>query len=151
MRSFVKSTGSSPPPRRAASHGSTLYAERYLALVSDLPTWDSYRLWLVELLYPLAWEVLFGGPQTNIRLVSAPMLELDRQIAARRRFWLRRSSEVLARKKGPYQHRLKKRAAGHIDADGPATETTPQRPLPRRITSLHLGPNIDTLATIRMV
>jgi hypothetical protein len=119
-----------------------LYAERYLALVSDLATWDSYRLWLDELLYPQAWVLLFGDSQAVITLTSAPMLELDRQIAARCRYWMRRSSEVLGEKTGAIST-TEEEAAEQIDASGAPVESPAGSPAAKNY-STPLGRNVDT-------
>jgi hypothetical protein len=70
-------------------------AGRYLSLVQDHATWDSYRILLYELFYPEAYRLLFGA--LNLIPVSEELCNLKRRLDQRMRYWQQRAALRLAR------------------------------------------------------
>lgn len=70
-------------------------ASRYLALIRDQATCDSYRIVLCELFYPEAYRLLFGA--LNLIPVSEELCNLRRQLDQRMRYWQQRAVARLAR------------------------------------------------------
>jgi hypothetical protein len=84
----------SPLPRLQAICWLDLYAERYLKLVSDQASWESYVTILLEVWFPTAYMVLFGS--VHLIPTAAPGLALRSRLERRIRHWQQRASAMLA-------------------------------------------------------
>jgi len=91
---LVRELETTPPPRQRAIAWLDLCAERYLNLVTDLASWDSYRLILRECFFPTAFMAMFGPGLTP---VFGEGLQLERRLNAQVRFWQQQATEKLAR------------------------------------------------------
>jgi hypothetical protein len=81
-------------PRLEAFSWLDLNATHFLSLVTDLPSWDSYRIFVREGLYPQSYTLLFGLP--NVVPASTATRKLETRLRLRLRYWFQRSSEKLA-------------------------------------------------------
>src|SRR6266852_2905825 len=91
---IVDEMEAAPPPRPRAIEWFDGHADSYLGLVVDQPAWQSYRVLLYEVWYLQAYDYLFGS--VYMEPLFREGIELARKLAARRRHWHRRASEVLA-------------------------------------------------------
>jgi hypothetical protein len=92
--SLVAEMETAPLPRMQAFEWFDKSAEAYLVLVTDLASWDSYRILLHQLFYPGSSTQLFGFP--NVVPQSELIQRLDTRLRARLRYWHQRSSAKLA-------------------------------------------------------
>ncbi len=91
---IVQELETTPPFRIRAIDWFDMHADCYLELVRDQASWNSYRVWLYELLYEQAYIFAFGG--VNIEPLSNEGLDLLRKLRARLRHWHQQASEALA-------------------------------------------------------
>jgi hypothetical protein len=96
---LIREMETSPVPRLQAIAWLDKNASRYLALIRDQATLDSYRIVLYELFYPEAYRLLFGA--LNLDPVSEELCNLRRQLDRRMRYWQQRAVARLAHHKRP--------------------------------------------------
>ena len=92
--SLVAEMETAPLPRLQGFDWFDKWSEGYLALVTDLASWDSFRIVLYGSFYPESSTLLFGFP--NIVPQSELTQKLDTRLRARLRYWHQRSSAKLA-------------------------------------------------------
>jgi hypothetical protein len=91
---LVAEMETAPLPHMQAFEWFNRFAEAYLVLVTDLDSWDSYRILLHQLFYPESSTLLFGFP--DVVPQSEFTQKLDSRLRERLRYWHQKSSEKVA-------------------------------------------------------
>jgi hypothetical protein len=112
--SLVAESETASFPRLQAFEWFDKYAEAFLGLVTDLPSWDSYRILLCEGLYPESYKILYGG--LNLIPVSRQAVSLETRLRQRNRHWQQRSSAKLAASGGQARRELPTPLARNLES-----------------------------------
>lgn len=96
---LIREMETAPLPRLQAIRWLDLWSKYYLRLVTDLASWDSFRIVLTEEIHPRASNALFGAP--NVVPTSKQAIELLNTLEGRVRYWLQKACLRLSRSSRP--------------------------------------------------
>ena len=96
---LIREMETAPLPRLQAIRWLDVWSRYHLRLVTDLASWDSFRIVLTQVIHPAASNALFGAP--NVVPTSKQAIELLNELDGRVRYWLQKACLRLSRSSRP--------------------------------------------------